>query len=190
MDDGRGGGEGASPGGAAPPARQVGWVLRLLAGSRYLIAVAVVGLVISAATLILYATAAVVVTVVRTATSGAVGTDGAKRLTVDFIELADAFLLGAVLVIVGLGLYELFIEPDLPVPPWLRVRNLDELKAKFVGVIVVLFGVTFLPYIVDWDGQATILHAGLAVAAVIAAFALQTLVSARVDGSDGRSNKE
>ena len=177
MGDGRGTGD-APPAAPAAPAR-FGVVPRLLAGSRYLIAVAVAGLLLSAATLILYGAVVVVATVARTVTAGAVGTDGAKRLTVDFIELADAFLLGAVLVIVAVGLYELFIEPDLPVPDWLRVRTLDELKGKFVGVVVLLHGVTFLPYIVDWDGRATILHAGLAVAAVIVAFAVQAFVGGR-----------
>lgn len=175
----------AAPDGPAtdPPPRRVGWVHRLLSSSLYLIAVAVVGLILAAATLILYGAAAAVVTVVEAVTDGGIGTDGVKQLTVDFLQLTDAFLLGAVLLIVAIGLYELFIEPDLPVPAWLKVRDLDELKGKLIGVITVLLAVTFLPHVVDWDGRATILQAGLAVAAVITALALLTYVGGK--GGDG-----
>lgn len=166
------------------------WVLRLLGGTRLVIVVAVVGLVVAATTLIVYGALVVAKTVLDLFTDGDLSSDRAKRLTIVFVELTDAFLLGAVLLIVALGLFELFVDPELPVPPWLRVRNLDELKGKLVGVIVVLLGVTFLPYVVDWDGRATILHIGLAVAAVIAAFALQTFVTGRRDGGAGRNLDE
>lgn len=158
-------------------------MLRLLAGSRFLIVVAVLGLIASATTLIVYAGVAVATTVLDLFVGGEPTSDGAKRLTILFVQLTDAFLLGAVLLIVAFGLFELFVDPDLPVPPSLRVGSLDELKGKLVGVIVVLLGVTFLPYVVDWDGRATILHIGLAVAAVIAAFAVQAFVTGRGGGN-------
>ena len=167
-----------------PAARQYGWVVRLLAGSRIVIVVGVLGLLAAATTLIVYAALVVGRTVLDLFVAGAPSPDGAKRLTIAFVELTDAFLLGAVLLIVALGLYELFIDPNLPVPPWLRVSDLDELKGKLVGVLVVLLGVTFLPYVVDWDGRESILHIGLAVAAVISAFAVQALVGKRDGGDD------
>ena len=73
-----------------------------------------------------------------TVTSSAIDVDHAKHLAVVFIELTDAFLLGTVLYIIALGLYQLFIDSSLPLPGWLRVNTIDQLKSKLVGVIVVL----------------------------------------------------
>jgi hypothetical protein len=88
------------------------------------------------------------------------------------IELIDIFLLGTILYIVALGLYELFIDATLPVPSWLQIATLDDLKDKLVGVVVVLLAVTFLGRAVVWNGSGQILPLGAAIALVIAALAL------------------
>jgi uncharacterized membrane protein YqhA len=160
-------------------------VVRLLAGTRYIVVIAVLGLSLAAMMLLVYAALAVAETVWDTVTRGDLSPSVAKGLTVTFVELTDAFLLGAVLLIVALGLYELFVEPELPVPAWLRVTDLDQLKEKLIGVIVVLLGVSFLGYVVNWNGDADILALGAAVAAVVAALALQGFVSRRGGGKNG-----
>jgi uncharacterized membrane protein YqhA len=93
----------------------------------------------------------------------------AKHMAVDFIELIDVFLLGTVLYIIALGLYELFVDPALPMPGWLKIRDLDELKER---VIIVLLGVTFLGSAVTWQGQDGFLGFGVAIAAVIGVLGL------------------
>lgn len=152
-------------------------VRRILASSRYLIAVAALGSFLSAATLLVYGALAVVNVIWDTIGQGEVTVDGSKGLAVQFIQLTDVFLLGTVLYIVALGLYDLFVDPGLPVPPWLHIRSLDDLKSKLVQVIVVLLGVTFLGAAVEWDGGGEILELGAAVALVIAALGLATLLS-------------
>lgn len=184
-----------TPGGLVPDAVPgapggYGWLLRLLSGSRLVMAVAVLGLIVSAFTLIAYAGLVVAKTVLETVTGDELSQTGAKRLSVAFVELADVFLLGSVLLIVALGLYELFIDPRLPVPPWLRVNNLDELKGKLIGVILVLLAVGFLTRVVEWDGSAEILPLGLAVAAVVAAFAVYAFLADGPAGKEGTDGKQ
>ena len=97
-------------------------------------------------------------------------------------------LLGTVLYIVALGLYDLFVDPGLPVPAWLHICSLDDLKSKPTQVIVVLLGVTFLGAAVEWDGGTDILELGVAVALVITALGLATLVGRPRRRDDARSD--
>ena len=96
-----------------------------------------------------------------------------------FVEMIDLFLLGAVLYIVALGLYQLFIDDALELPRWLEVHDLDDLKAKVIGVIIVLLGVIFLGYVIEWDGQRDILALGIAVSLVMAALSLMYFLGQR-----------
>ena len=93
--------------------------------------------------------------------------EASKTLAVECIELIDQFLLGAVLFIVALGLYDLFIDDRLPMPHWLEIHTLDDLKQKLVDVVAVLLVVSFLGYVVEWDGNTSILFLGLAIGAVL-----------------------
>lgn len=140
---------------------------KLLASSRFFIAFAVLGAFIASVVLIVYA-GIVVVEVSWNAFSHDISADHAKSLAVDFIELIDLFLLGTVFYIVALGLYELFIDDQLPMPRWLLIRDLDDLKDKLLGVVIVLLGVTFLAKVVTWNGDRAIINYGAAIAAVIA----------------------
>lgn len=95
------------------------------------------------------------------------------RLGVDFIQVTDIILLGTVLYLVSIGLYQLFIDHNPPkLPRWLRVDDLTDLKRDLIGVTVVLLAVTFLGEVVDWDGSGQILQLGIAVALVVAALGL------------------
>jgi uncharacterized membrane protein YqhA len=107
---------------------------------------------------------------------GDFGQTGIEHLSVDFLGLIDSILLGTVLYIIALGLYELFFDPDLPVPEWLHFRNLTQLKEALIEVILVLLGVTFVGHAVAWTGGRDILGFGLSVAAVIVALGLILLV--------------
>jgi uncharacterized membrane protein YqhA len=91
------------------------------------------------------------------------------RLAVDLIEITDIILLGTVLYIVALGLYQLFIDQNLALPRWLKVNDLTDLKRDLIGVVVVLLGVSFLGEVVNWEGEDDILPLGAGVALVIAA---------------------
>jgi uncharacterized membrane protein YqhA len=93
-----------------------------------------------------------------------------KLLAIEAIHLADYFLIATALYIVAVGLYELFIgEVNLPDRvSWLKVRTLDELKDRLIGVVVTVLAVTFLGIAAEWTGDA-VLPFGLALAAIIVA---------------------
>jgi uncharacterized membrane protein YqhA len=173
------------PDSASPtlPAEQMPWVLRVLGSSRFFIAIAVLGTFVSGVSMVVFASLVVVKTVWNTFTHGKLTLDEAKHLSVEFIQLTDVFLLGTVLYIVSLGLYQLFIRPDLPLPDWLRVHDLEDLKGELVRVIVVLLGVSFLGNVVNWNGESTILELGVAVALVIAALSIVSIAALRSRGS-------
>jgi uncharacterized membrane protein YqhA len=141
----------------------------LLNASRYMVLAAVLGALLGAAALFLYGLVDVVVVIARTLASGEVSTVGAKQLMLYFIEVFDLFLLGTVMLIMGLSLYELFMDSDLKLPARLEIRTFEDLKTNLVTVVIAVMAVTFLGQIVSWDGQTDVLGLGVAVALVIAA---------------------
>ena len=68
------------------------------------------------------------------------------------IEVIDLYLIGTVFYITALGLYELFIDDQVPTPGWLHITHLNDLKGKLLGVAVVIMAVLFLGHLVSWDG--------------------------------------
>jgi uncharacterized membrane protein YqhA len=154
-------------------------VRRILASSRYFIVVAVVGSFVASAAALVYGGLATAKVVLQTFGSGEFSGKGVKLLAVELVTIIDLFLLGTVLYIVAVGLYELFVDPGLPMPAWLRISTLDDLKERLLGVVVVLLAVTFLGSAVTWDGNTNILAFGLAVAAVLGVVSLTIALLAR-----------
>lgn len=144
-------------------------LLRLLAPSRYLIVVAVLGTLLAATTLLGYGAWHAGALVHGLWTGAAGEARGAKALILAAIELTDLFLLATVLYVIAIGLFELFVDDRLELPPWLEIHSLDDLKDKLVGVIVVVLGVLFLGQVVTWDGERELLGYGVANAAMVAA---------------------
>ena len=146
----------------------------IFAASRFVIGLAVIGSFVGSALLLLIAT----ITLFRIAWNEIVNFDTGSpgghhshidRLAVDLIEITDVILLGTVLYIVALGLYQLFIDQNLALPRWLKVNDLTDLKRDLIGVVVVLLGVSFLGEVVNWEGQNDIFPLGAGIALVIAA---------------------
>jgi uncharacterized membrane protein YqhA len=98
------------------PLRESHWVIRLFSRSRYFAAFAVLGTFLAAVTLYVYGTLVVIQLIWSTIAEYRISVEGVKHLQVVFIEMTDVFLLGTVLFIVAFGLYQLFIQPDLPLP--------------------------------------------------------------------------
>ena len=84
-------------------------VRRLLGSSRYFIIVAVVGSFVASAAALLYGGIATFLIVINTFRSLEFTTSGAKVLSVDLVTMIDLFLIGTVLYIIAVGLYELFL---------------------------------------------------------------------------------
>lgn len=64
---------------------------------------------------------------------------------------------------------QLFIDPNLELPARAQTSDLDDLKHKLLGVVIVLLGVTFLSDATEWDGSPNFLTYGLAIAGVVLA---------------------
>ena len=109
---------------------------RLLESTRYLVLVAVAGLLVTAVATF-GAAAAKSVDFVGNVFDGQWRKD---LLVLELLKVVDTYLLAVVQIIVVIGLFELFVA-ELNVPQWLRVDSLDELKKVIIDVLVVFVAV-------------------------------------------------
>jgi uncharacterized membrane protein YqhA len=84
------------------------------------------------------------------------------------IQIIDIFLVATVFYLISLGFYELFIA-KAPLPGWVQIRNLDDLKTKLLGLTVIALAVIFLGYALTLKEGTGIFEFGAAVALMIAA---------------------
>ena len=152
-----------------PPDQPPPRLLRTLASSRYLIIIAVLSTLVAATALLAYGAYETFAVLRGVWLHDGSGPKGAKGLILAFIELTDLFLLATVLYVIAIGLFELFVDDRLDLPNWLEIHDLNDLKDKLIGVVVVVMGVLFLGQVVTWDGQRDLLGYGVGIAAVIAA---------------------
>ena len=80
------------------------------------------------------------------------------------------FLIGTVLYITAIGLYQLFIE-EVDFHGWLKIDSTEELEMNLIGVTVVVLAVGFLSVVFSGD-PADLLEYGAGIALPIAALAL------------------
>lgn len=104
--------------------------------------------------------------------SGSMTAKSVKIFAVGVVEAVDVYLIGIAVYIISIGLYSLFIDDKLPVPKWLEVNSLDDLKGNLVCVVIAVLAVLFLREAVAWNGTSEIFSFGAAVALVIAALTL------------------
>lgn len=147
-------------------------IQKILENSRYLIIIAVIGAYLLSALVIIYDALLVVHICMELILHPYISPDSGRRLVLESIEGLDIFLLGTAFFIVALGLYELFIRRSTAPPGWLRVRDLDDLKARLLGVVVVVMSVFFLEQLINWDGKRDILSLGIAEALMIGVITL------------------
>jgi uncharacterized membrane protein YqhA len=102
---------------------------------------------------------------------------------VDVLTAVDAILLGTVLLVIGYGLYELFIDTDIDVPQWLRVNDLDDLKSKLIGVVVAIVAVVFVGVFVDSNRAEDVVSYGIGAGALVVGLAVFAWAS-RKDSKD------
>lgn len=130
-------------------------MLKLLRQLKYLVLIAVGSSIIAALAAFVWGavkTVKLVVTLVKTGF-------GYELANVSFLEMMDAFLIAAALLIFSLGMFELFIQ-KLDLPEWLHVRNLHDLKAKIGGIAILVIVIAFVERLLLWqDPQGTLLFA-------------------------------
>lgn len=140
--------------------------------SRVIFLLAVVGSFLLAVSLFLYGFAITLTSLLYAFTHFTLHIEAMKEAMAVAVEIVDLFLVATVFYIISLGLYELFIA-KAPLPGWLKICNLDELKEKLLGLVVIALGVLFLGESLVWpNGTGDLLVYGIANAAVIAAISV------------------
>jgi uncharacterized membrane protein YqhA len=152
---------------------------RLLALSRYLTFVAVIGIIIASIALLFYEGLVIISALIDMLNDGTISPKVSKTMAVGLIEAVDIFLIAIVAHMIGLGLYRLFVDPELPLPKWLKIHDLDDLKSQLVSSVIAVLAVLFLREAVGWDGQKDLLRFGGALAMVIGVLILYLVAKGR-----------
>jgi len=151
---------------------------RLIELSRFAVAVPAVTSIIASFVLMAIGVWEVVMTIVHLLDSSV----SVKLTVVAILTAVDTFLLATVLLVIGYGLYELFVDSEVPLPQWLQIRSLDDLKTKLIGVTVAILGVVFLGALVDRRDASSVMFIGAGVGAVIIGLAAFTFAAKRKEG--------
>ena len=146
---------------------------RLFEISRYAVIVPSAASIIGAIVLMILGS----IEIVRSAVHVVVKQEPLKDTVVAILTSVDAILLGTVLLVIGYGLYELFIDTNLEVPDWLEINTLDDLKAKLIGVVVAIIAVIFVGVLVDTKSPNEVMYYGVGAGAVVLALAGFTYTS-------------
>ncbi len=141
---------------------------KLMSVTRYVVFVPAIASIIGALLLMAQGSYAMVMAVIDTITESY----ALKETIVEVLTAVDAILLGTVLLVIGYGLYELFIDAELDVPLWLRVNNLDDLKSKLIGVVVAIIAVVFVGVFVDSNRTEDVIAYGVGAGALVAGLAI------------------
>lgn len=104
-----------------------------------------------------------------------------------FLLVVDLFLIGATLLVAAIGFYELFIarldgDRRGSIPVWLRMDDLNHLKARVISMIVLVVAVAFVEFVVDQAAGLEVLELGGGIALVIAALVAFLRFGARGEG--------
>ncbi len=95
-----------------------------------------------------------------------------------FLTEIDLYLIGATLMIAAFGFYELFVSKvgraggrrPLPLPAWLEMEDLDDLKARVISMIILVTAVTFTNVLLEFqEDELNVLYLGAGVAIFIGA---------------------
>lgn len=141
--------------------------------SRYVVIVPALASIVGAFALMAVGTWEMVEAIVDLADLGA----PLKESVLGVLTAVDALLLATVLLVIGYGLYELFVDSRVALPPWLQIDSLDDLKAKIIGVVVAIIAVLFLGELVNPGPATDVLWVGLGSGAVVIGLAAFTLAT-------------
>jgi uncharacterized membrane protein YqhA len=148
--------------------------------TRYSVIVPALAAMLGALLLMAQGSIYVVVAVINTIRSQA----PLKDTIVDVLTAVDAILLGTVLLVIGYGLYELFVDSGIKVPAWLQVRDLDDLKSKLIGVVVAIIAVVYVGVLVDATRAQDVLSYGVGAGTLVLGLAIFAWATKKPSSSD------
>ncbi len=145
-------------------------VVNAVSATRYLVIIPILGLAIAAAVMFVVGGLGLIKFVLENMGQRVAGHGEAVLPIFGLLEYVHQFLIGTVLYITSIGLYQLFIQ-EVPVPAWLKTESAEDLETNLVGVTVVVLAIEFLGAVFRGD-QTNILAYGAGIALPIAALAL------------------
>jgi uncharacterized membrane protein YqhA len=145
------------------------WLKNLYLLSRVLVIIAIIGLILTSIIVIITGFAELFRILSFLLHDGLLSEEAGKFLSVTVTEMIDLYLIGLVLIIFALGLYQLFIDSDIDLPEWLDTPSFDVLKARLLIVIVVVLAVLFLGYASTATDGIMIAGLGIGIGVVIVA---------------------
>lgn len=165
---------------------------RLLSGTRYLIVVPIIGLALASTVFFIFGGFGLISLLVEAMLHGMEGNGGEIPFEVEIVEYVHRFLIGTVLYITAVGLYQLFIN-EIQFPGWLKIDSTEELETNLIGVTVVVLAVNFMGVVFTKD-PGILLEYGAGIALPIAALALfvgvRTWSTHLIRRDDAMHNKE
>ena len=143
--------------------------VRLVGATRYLVLIPILGLAIAAAAMFVFGGLGLIGFVIDSVKAG-MTREGHGLAIFDLLEYVHQFLIGTVLYITAMGLFQLFIE-DVPVPHWMKTESAEDLETNLIGVTVVVLAIEFLGFVLSGK-EGNLLEYGAGIALPIAALAL------------------
>ncbi len=158
---------------------------RIVGLTRYAVIVPAIAAMIGALLLMAQGSIAMIVVVI----DSIITQMSLKDSIVEVLTAIDAILLGTVLLVIGYGLYELFVDTNIEVPSWLQINDLDDLKSKLIGVVAAIIAVVFVGVFVDSKRAEDIVSYGLGAGALLAGLALFALATRKDEKKSPRAKK-
>lgn len=115
-----------------------------------------------------------------------------EHLFQEVVSSVDVFLFALVLIIFGVGVYELFVSKIDPVerevdnrPSWLRINSVDDLKSSLGKVILMVLIVSFFKRVLQFEADGAISYFWLAAGIFLIAAALYLTHKSHAEGGEG-----
>ena len=147
---------------------------KFLIGTRYLILLPILGLAIAAASFFIFGGIGLIrllLELIFNAGGSAHQTLEASQGVIIFevVEYVHTFLVGTVLYITAVGLFQLFIK-EIDFVGWLKIDSTEELGTNLIGVTVVVLAVNFMGAVLT--KTENLLDYGVGIALPIAALGM------------------
>lgn len=148
-------------------------IAKFLAACRYLLLIPVLGCIIMTAGTVVMGLGRIVTSVKRLVALGGFSPKASKLVSIAVIEIIDLFLVGTIAYITAIGLYKLFIDKKkIEFPMRIKIKSLNDLENKIVGVIIAALAVAFLGNAASAENYTSILYYGGGIAMVIVALTI------------------
>jgi uncharacterized membrane protein YqhA len=148
---------------------------RFLIGTRYLILIPILGLTIAAACFFVFGGIGLIRLLIdlifnTSDIANEAVNAGQGVIIFEVVEYVHTFLVGTVLYITAVGLFQLFIR-ELDFVGWLKIESTEELETNLIGVTVVVLAVNFMGAVFAGKTE-NLLQYGAGIALPIAALGL------------------